>query len=280
MEFNPSQALYLKIENILKKHIVCSGTGKFQHLSFVLSGHKLLPTSVCTSTLGGVRNVSGRLLTHTCSAHAEMNSAKSFIYRKAKARLTMVVIRCRHTPQGDIDLMMSRPCERCTKALAELGVRWVIFSVPDGLRRCKPIQLRCESIPSFADKTPYPTFYVKEEAHKRILAGDKKVDLRVPRGFVTSLYVGQILNVSSGSGESRPAKITRIQKYSPSRKGVHALVTHVIKREGLSIVLPHCKSIPQGVRYLLHGTEEQEGALKWRSVSRLGLWAIELDINF
>ncbi len=83
MDFTPSQALYLKIENIVKKNVVCSGTGRFQHLSFVFSGHKLLPSSVCTSTLGGVRNVSSKLLGHTCSAHAEMNSAKSFIYKRA-----------------------------------------------------------------------------------------------------------------------------------------------------------------------------------------------------
>ncbi len=192
----------------------------------------------------------------------------------------MVVIRCRHTAGGELDLMMSRPCERCTKALADLGVRWVIFSVPDGLRRCRPVQLRCESVPSFADKVPYPTFYVNEEAHRRIVNGEKKIDLRVPRGFVSGLEVGQILNVSNGLGETRPARIKRIQKYSPHRKGVHTLVSHVLEREGLGSVVPNCKSVLEGVRYLLHGTDSSEGVLKWRSVKRLGLWAIELDINF
>ena len=275
MSFTISNAIMRKVLQIVDRNLNVGTRGRLQHLSYALIGHKIIPNSISTCSKAGMRH----LTTDRCcsdSAHSEMNSVKSFFYAKKRSNITLVVVRCRKRDDS-LQLVMSRPCIRCSALLHRVGVRWVIYSVPDGLRRRTPKQLMAEAVPSLADRVIRKTLYVRNDAHRRIASRQKKIELRIPRCFAKSLHRGIIINVSNGAGEICVARITRIRKYSPSGDGAADLLRHILKKEGLNMILPHIETVPEGVRYLLYGKAGQRPVFSWHKVTRYGVWAFELD---
>ena len=213
-------------------------------------GHKIIPGSICTNTQAGTGHVIRK--GETSAAHAEMNTAKSLRYSKRRARAVIIVIRFRLV-DGHIELMMSRPCTRCARMMCEIGVKKVVYSVPGGLERARPRDVLKVSLPSFADRILRRTMYVKGAAYRRIALRLKSVELRVPKGFNSSLCVGEVLNISNGAGEVTVVQIVAIRKYYALGNGAASLLRRVLKKEGIKNILPQIRNLRHGIRYLLYG---------------------------
>lgn len=280
-----SDRVILSILRVIKSNLNLTSTGTFKHLSYAIQGHKIIPNSISTCSSAGVKNVlnhhsCSHTCNHTVSAHAEMNTAKSFIYSKKRSKIVVVVARCRIGKDNNIEFLMSRPCIRCATLLHKLGVHRVIYTIPDGLMCLSPKEILPTAVPSLADRIVRKTLYVKIDAHKRIMSGAKKVELRIPKNFTKTISEGSLVNISNGVGEIIVAEIIKIMKYSTNDFSAAPLIRRVLKKEGVDRILPHIDDINKGVRYLLYdGGKNSRPVFKWEQVIKYGIWAFELKLR-
>jgi ASC-1-like (ASCH) protein len=144
--------------------------------------------------------------------------------------------------------------------MIDYGIRNVAYTNGDGKWISTTVEhiVKTSKLWSGSTLISLPRLYLRSRAYEEIRKGNKTIEVRVPRGFIRTIYPGDIINASM-MGSDTKVKIESIKHYSNLRD----LFLH----EPLEKVCPYYETSQEAINYL-------KALLHWRRIIMHGVVAI------